>query len=104
MEPLLVGLFLAIAFVLGILVGWHARKDFSITSPSDSSPRVVVNVPADYKALESLMVDGKPALVGPRALLYWTIWKAANDDGDFQSPGACASKAVRDVYGDTFDT
>lgn len=44
-----------------------------VVTPPLSNPQVVVNVPQDYKPLETL--DGKEVVVGEKALLWWTVYK-----------------------------
>ncbi len=82
--------------------------------PTPTCPQVVVNVPADYRPIEPLVVDGQPALVGSRALLFITIYKTAL--AAFSNDGSCsvtedeevaayeaAKMGVKCVYGETFD-
>ncbi len=82
---------------------------------SNPHPRIVINVPADYRPIEPLMVDGKPALVGPRALLFVTLYKAAlaafSKEGSYTvsedeevAAYEAAKMGVKTVYGETFDS
>lgn len=113
-------LILAIAFslILGGFIGYRAHERLTQGCPTipnpPAAPLVTVVVPTDYKPLDPLMVDGKLALVGPRALLFWTVYHAAikafSGNGTWtldtdQEYEACetAKAAVRSVYGETFD-
>lgn len=100
--------FLAIiCLVIGAMLGaaWQRmERPRASGTPTPSEPRVIAIVPADYKPLEPFMVDGKPALMGPRALLYWSVYCKAMDDMDVDDPRAHAHDALRSVYGLTFDS
>lgn len=101
-------------FLFGMFIGWRCDKSAPpISAPP--SPRVVVNVPADFKVMEPIMVDGKPAVIGPRALLFYTVYTAAinaftcdgadplSTDEEFEAYES-AARAVEKVYGQTFDS
>ena len=65
----------AVAFYLGWkLAIWDRETNApQAVNPEPSNPQVVVNVPKDYKPLETL--DGKEVVVGEKALLWWTVYK-----------------------------
>jgi hypothetical protein len=109
----------AAAFILGVIHGHCTRTTDGCPTipnpPAPPEPRVQVIVPQDYKPLEPIMVDGKPALVGPRALLFYSAYQAAakamaGDSGDGLTLDGeyaafeTAKQAVGLVYGETFDT
>lgn len=108
-----------LALIVGFWIGWQSHKEYLTGCPTIPDPsaalRVVINVPADFKPLEPLMLDGKPALVGPRALLWYTAYSAAvkaiSGNGTYSlnvDEETCAfetaRQAVQLVYGSTFDT
>ena len=71
--------------LIGLIAGFFISRfwDRAIASSPDSTsspdrPPVVVNVPADYKPLQTL--DGKEVVVGEKAVLYWTVLRAAMDE------------------------
>ncbi len=98
-----------------IAKGWCSRSFEGGPAPIvTNGPQVVVNVPSDYKPLEPIMVDGKPALVGPRALLWYSAYSKALsafsggasytvDIDDEQAAFETARAAVVQVYGNTHD-
>lgn len=70
----------SLVILIILLVTLHtARRIFyrlsssQAANPALSNPQVVVNVPQDYKPLETL--DGKEVVVGEKALLWWTVYK-----------------------------
>ncbi len=108
---------ISLSMALGILMGYkaHQRLYGQSAPPAAPEPRVTVVVPADYKALEPIMLDGKPAIVGPRALLWYAAYAKAiaafSCDGSYavsedDEYNACktAEAAVQHVYGDTHDS
>ncbi len=108
--------FVILALMAGLWAGWELRGQYisetSVTNIANDSSRVTVVVPADYKPLEPLVgSDGKPALVGPRAFLWWTIFNYTLDMKGTPSTGYdvdsaidAANAAVEQVYGDTHDS
>lgn len=110
-------LLIVLTFIVGMWGGWQLRGTHSTLTPAvpDTSPRVTVVVPADYRALEPLTVDGKPALVGPRALLWYAAYSKAVEGftcdgvtmltrGEEYEAQQTAKAAVQQVYGTTLDT
>ncbi len=98
----------------GHILGKAGQPISLVNNTGPERPQVIVNVPADYKPLEPLMVDGKPALVGPRALLFISAYDRAvaaiSGNGTYSLSTAdetcayeTAKQAVRTVYGETFD-
>lgn len=89
-----------IAFLAGRWWGRTVRAVESTLSTSSAStgPQVVVNVPADYKPLQTL--DGKEVVVGERAILWYTVWRAAFDhpDASMTQCREAADAAVDKVY------
>lgn len=75
----LIVLSVLIALLLLLVTIHTARRIFyrlsppPVVAPTPSNPQVVVNVPKDYKPLETL--DGKEVVVGEKALLWWTVYK-----------------------------
>jgi len=61
------------------------------------SPRVIVNIPADSKPLQSLPDD--KVVSGDKAVLWWTVYKATLDKG-WSSDAAtiAAERAIKSVY------
>lgn len=68
------------------------------------APQVVVNVPKDYKPLETLE-GSQTTLVGERALLWWTVYRQTLysiddvDTYDVTKAVWAANQAVEKVYG-----
>jgi len=101
----------SLVILIILLVTLHtARRIFyrlsssQAANPALSNPQVVVNVPQDYKPLETL--DGKEVVVGEKALLWWTVYKHTLFclDGeigqlDIDTAIEAADGAVDKVYG-----
>lgn len=67
-----------LAVLVGGYLGWQLRagiyRDHVLTgSPTPSSaPQIVVNVPPDWKPLETMPPT---AIEGAKATLYWTVYR-----------------------------
>ena len=92
----------ATAFYLGWkLAIWHRERQGIDRTPW--APSIIVNLPQDYKPLETL--EGKEVVVGERALLWWTVYKAtlySIDEVDvfaIHNAVNAADRAVDKVYG-----
>lgn len=86
-------LLMLVAF--GVVIGWRLR------SAKESLPlvssQVIVNVPPDWKPLDTL----PPTQIdGARATLWWTVFNAAKDEYDYSDTAIkCADAAVDKVFG-----
>ncbi len=100
---LILGLIAWLAYLLGDLYLKHRSG-----APAQESPRIVVNVPADFKPLEALPPT---QIEGARAVLFYTIYSKAiegfTSDGQLslsESEEAeaynSASRAVEAVFGE----
>lgn len=106
---ILIVLSVLIALLLLLVTIHTARRIFyrlsppPVVAPTPSNPQVVVNVPKDYKPLETL--DGKEVVVGEKALLWWTVYKHTLlciddiDCYDITKAVWAADNAVDKVYG-----
>lgn len=103
---------LIISFVL-ILLAFFAGRVWEqckahpsepMTETSSGNPQIVVNVPADYKPLQTL--DGKVVVVEEKAVLWYSCFRAALDaqntaicPSDIEACREAADAAVNKVYG-----
>ncbi len=91
---LLLGGFIATAYA-------EFRRVSEGATTVSEEPRIVVNVPADYKPLQTL--DGQEVVIGEKAVLWWTVFnKTINTDYETASDAVDAANAAVDkVYGES---
>lgn len=89
-------IFCAISFgALGFVLG-KLNKETVVLNES-SAPRVVVNLPADAKILPQM--DGDKVIAGERAILWYSVYCKATDDGSVAFAADDADQAVETVFG-----
>lgn len=94
--------FLIPTLFLGLVLGFWLCNQFLSTVPFSPSepraPQVIINVPADFKPIESLPPT---AIEGAKASLWYTVYKATLDDDQcsVDSCIAAADAAVTKVFG-----
>lgn len=104
MTPQLISLLCVLTFLTGwficaVVTPPRATSSVAGSAPYPDRPQVIVNVPADYRPLDPLTAEGKPALVGEQALLWYSVFAKAMDvEGDTFWAKAAADEAVRTVY------
>lgn len=91
-----------VAIFVGILIGFKlatSRINPAVFESAPVEPHIVVNVPPDWKPMETLPVS---AVEGARAALWYTVFKAtaAHSDTTTKECVDYASEAVEKCFGD----
>ena len=75
---------------------WWGKSKRLTSSISESTPNIVINVPADFKPLDVLPLT---QIEGAKAMLWWTVFNAASREySHSDSAIKCANAAVDKVF------
>lgn len=87
------------SFIAGILVGVFMATLVNVLT-TGNKPQVIVNMPKDAVPLESLapLPEGTKIVSEERAVLWWTVYKCAMDNGWKSYASYDANQAVHAVY------
>lgn len=89
---------ISVALCCGIVIGRKTLPLPIVGATPSSGPQIVVNVPPDFKPMETLPAT---TIEGARAVLYWTVFNAllATDEWSPSTIHSIADDAVNTVFG-----